>query len=724
MENDYNFQNCNVSKSMLDKEMMKLTLSLYNNPLLSREAVDEVLRKVNDFISRSLVPFLQSQMQHELKPIANDVTYSKAQYVLEKSKNLFVKLSTEHLRFKTLEQESWYVPPQTFEIGKEPFFVAADNGYIGVQMKPVYAAYVSLRDTLRMVLSKPGVFKEIQDYVNILAKETSIVSNIMQGDLWSKKYSNGDKTVFPIFLYFDDFETRNPLGSHAGEEKLGGVYVSLACLPPHLTAKMENIFLSTIFRSKYLKQFGNEIVFSKTIDELNNLSNEGILISIEGQSLKVFFECILILGDNLGLNTICGFSESFKAKRFCRICSATESESQTMTIEDPNLVRTVKSYNNDILKNKFPETGLKEQCVFNKVHKFHICENISVDVMHDLSEGIAAYTVGGVLEALIKTKVLTMKIINYRIETFSYNEVEKKNKPRSLFLTPAKGGSKLKIKQSSSEMLCLTRYLGLMIGDLIPAENEYWKLYICLRRIIGVLMSPTLTRGQMINVQYLIQKHNAMYIKLIGQLKPKMHFLLHYSRVMLLNGPVVQYSSIKFERKNKKMKEIALGTSCNINLPLTIAIRHQLQMCYAAEFCDLNPGKDVVCGPIVDHNAFIVLQKIFPAVQKNMTVQTLKNVHILGKPFSIDTVFISQIKSDGLQFGKIRQIFYCDNTYIYFHVQQFDTLFFNQYYHAYNVSSKSKKCDVIINVDLVPRLPPCLYLAKNNEEFIVNRCDV
>ena len=251
MECDYNFQNFNASKSTLDKEMIKLTLSLYNNPLLSRQAVDEVLGKVNDFISRSFVPFIQSHMQHELKPIANDVTYRKAQYILEKSKNLFLKFSTVHLRFKILEQESWYVPPQTFISGKEPFFVVAKNGHIEVQMRPVYAAYVSLRDTLKTVLSKPGVFKEIQDYVKILANETSIVLNIMQGDLWSKKYSNGDKTVFPIFLYFDDFETRNPLSSHAGEEKLGGVYVAVACLPPHLTAKVENIFLSTIFRSKY-----------------------------------------------------------------------------------------------------------------------------------------------------------------------------------------------------------------------------------------------------------------------------------------------------------------------------------------------------------------------------------------------------------------------------------------------------------------------------------------
>ena len=107
-----------------------------------------------------------------------------------------------------------------------------------------------------------------------------------------------------------------------------------------------------------------------------------------------------------------------------------------------------------------------------------------------------------------------------------------------------------------------------------------------------------------------------------------------------------------------------------------------------------------------------------------MTVQTLKNVQILGKLYSTDAVFISQITSDGPQFGKIRKKFYCDNTYIYFYVQQFDTLFFNHYYHVYNVSSKSNKSDFIINVDLVPRLPSCLYLAKNNEEFIVTRYDV
>ena len=44
------------------------------------------------------------------------------------------------------------------------------------------------------------------------------------------------------------------------------------------------------------------------------------------------------------------------------------------------------------------------------------------------------------------------------------------------------------------------------------------------------------------------------YFEKFGNLKPKMHLWLHYTRVMLLNGPVIHYSSMKFERKNKKIK--------------------------------------------------------------------------------------------------------------------------------------------------------------------------
>lgn len=46
-----------------------------------------------------------------------------------------------------------------------------------------------------------------------------------------------NKIALPLLIYFDDFEVDNPLGSHAGIHKLGGVYVSLPFLPPHYVSQ-------------------------------------------------------------------------------------------------------------------------------------------------------------------------------------------------------------------------------------------------------------------------------------------------------------------------------------------------------------------------------------------------------------------------------------------------------------------------------------------------------
>lgn len=314
-----------------------------------------------------------------------------------------------------------------------------------------------------------------------------------------------------------------------------------------------------------------------------------------------------------------------------------------------------------------------------------------------------------------------MQDVNNRIETFAYNYIDKSNKPRSLFFAPGKGGRKIKIKQSASEMLCLTRYLGLMIGDMIPAGNEDWKLYHLLRKIIDSLTSPSLTRGQIKIVDDLIHEHNSLFLKLYGALKPKMHFWLHYARIMLLFGPVINFSSDKYGKKNKKLKEIAVGTTCNHNLLLTIAIRHQLQMCHVVECENSNPGKDFVIGPVANSNTKAALQKLVPTVQESLIVQTLKHVEILGKTFSTETVFTLRITEEGPEFGNMEEIFYCNDSLFYFHVKPYENLYFNHYYHAYSISSNTDKANVLVNVNLIPRLPPCLYIKKQDEELIVPR---
>lgn len=96
-----------------------------------------------------------------------------------------------------------------------------------------------------------------------------------------------------------------------------GVYVSLPFLPPNLASDLKNIFLVTLFNYKYRKQFGNTAVFKKIIDEINILSEKGLTIIIILKPTVVYFNLVLIAGDNPGLNGISGFIESFKAFRFC-----------------------------------------------------------------------------------------------------------------------------------------------------------------------------------------------------------------------------------------------------------------------------------------------------------------------------------------------------------------------------------------------------------------------
>ena len=99
---------------------------------------------------------------------------------------------------------------------------------------------------------------------------------------------------------------------------------------------------------------------------------------------KVYFQCVTILGDNLGVNCICGFSESFNAAYWCRSCSA---------------------------NNKLCKSGVEEE----------IAQNMSADFMHDVPEGVAVYTVSHVLDALIKEKTITLDAINKRIDSFFYS---------------------------------------------------------------------------------------------------------------------------------------------------------------------------------------------------------------------------------------------------------------------------------------------------------------
>lgn len=157
-------------------------------------------------------------------------------------------------------------------------------------MIPVTAQFIPLRFVFKKFFELPSIFDETLQYISILKKNTQIISNFIQGELWRKLTINdGDKIVFPILLYFDDYENNNLLGSHRGISKCGAIFVSIPCLPPRYQARLENIFLFTLFNTLDRKYFKNALILSKIRDELQFLESTGIVLSLPDGQVNVFF---------------------------------------------------------------------------------------------------------------------------------------------------------------------------------------------------------------------------------------------------------------------------------------------------------------------------------------------------------------------------------------------------------------------------------------------------
>ena len=329
----------------LQKKVLKLTLSLYNNPHIRRNAVQEVITNMHEFISETHIPYLHKKVTFELQDINSNI-FNRVYLTLQENRYPFQNFSTEHQRFKMYKKYSSFTYPSTYKIGEEMIFEIINRTEIRVKYESAYGVYVPLQNSIKKILETLGLFVAILNYVQSLQRQVT-VSNVMQGQLWSK-HRNDTQIIPPIFYYYDDFDPGNTLGSHAGQQQLGGGYVSLPFLPLHLVAKLSNILISSIFYTKHRKVFVTLAVFQRTIDDINDLCTNGVEINVNGQTRQIFFKCVMILGDNLGLNCICGFTESFSAKRYCRVCRATNAQCKNMTEEDPSLLRTVKNYDKDI----------------------------------------------------------------------------------------------------------------------------------------------------------------------------------------------------------------------------------------------------------------------------------------------------------------------------------------------------------------------------------------
>lgn len=527
---------------------------------------------------------------------------------------------------------------------------------------------------MQKFLELPNVFTNILKYLNKCKTNTTLLSSIFHGQMWKSKESNQNKLTLPIALFFDDVEINNPLGSRKSIHKLGAIYLTLLSLPPQYSSSLNNILLMQLHNYQDHKKLGNKI-FLHVVNQIIDLSVNGITINVNNKEQKIFFRLMYIVGDNLGLNTILGFAKGFNSQYYCRICTATKKDAQKLVSEEKYYIRTQNDYPNCVINSLF---GIQEECIFNKIPNFHVLDNLSIDPMHDLLEEICRYDISKILNNFIYIEqFLTLEVFNERLLNCinSYND----NVPPPLNSESIKNG---KIIITASEMYYLINNLSLMISDLVPEKNLTWQLYLFLKKIVNISCSHFLTPKHIDIFDQLVFNYLSLHKQLFNiAFKPKHHNLLHYSNIMKKYGPLNLMSSIRFEAKHKQLKNYAKVTTSRINPSYTLALRHQLKLCHRFVCADGFSDR-------IQHDKISKFSEVFnyrdienvlhSEIIHDKNLDCVSWIIINGTRYEINNIICTDIYER--LFGKIRNIILNQNKEIFFLLAKLSTLSFN--YHC------------------------------------------
>lgn len=630
----------NFGLSLIEKKELEFVCKLYLKPHLTRNDVDDII--------------------NETKALRND-----------DSRQCFSKLDTEYKRFTFLKSLNLLVEPVTLSLGN--ICPSKPSNVAKIQ-------FISIRKTLLNLFEIPGFLNEIESYMNVSSDN---ISDIKDGHLHQ---SHDHLGKLPLVLYFDDYETGNPLGSHKGVHKMGCIYFSLRCLPPYRYSSLQSIFLVSLFHSKLRETLGNSKVLSRLITELCDLETNGIMF--REKCYKIYLAGVL--GDNLGVNSLLGYVESFVANYCCRFCKASRDQIHFMSSEKAELMRDAGNYSQDLLKQDPSQTGIKEECVFNRIPSFHATRNFFVDVMHDICEGVANYDMCLVLQYYISNGVITLAHLNDRIHHFEFSKVNKSNRPCCITKLKLKKGN---LSMSASEMHNFVLYFPLIIGDLVPLNCPVWSFVLCLQKILSLCSSKSLSLADSHYLETLIKEHHELYLKLFKQtLKPKHHFMVHYGRIIRESGPLAHNWSYRFESKHLESKLYAISCRSRINLSRSLALKCQLHSASSIFFANFDDCIEKGhCRPL----------------NKEIRISYVKK-H--GIKISLGSIIILSVQED-YEFGRIVEII-CEESCVFFVVKPLATTGYHDHYNAYSIEEASVPYVTIRFVDYMKPLMSVMLAGK------------
>lgn len=427
-------------------------------------------------------------------------------------------MATNFVVDKLLQNVSTYKRSNNFE--QHQLFIAPEQKAIGThwemcKIKSINTSvprllqskmhYIPITDRIQSLFKQPefkNLYFEHNSVGNKHVCEKGRYRDFCCGDVYrtSELFINNPDAL-QIQLATDGFELCNPIGSKATIHNMCPIYFQIKNMPKQFLSKASNVYLVALCRSDDIKTEETDFndLWRLIVNDLKKLEEKGICIDdnkvIKGTAIYIGF-------DNLGANSSLGFVESFGATNFCRFCTASKKETETMVIQDSKKLRTIEEYESHLkivsesTKIDFNLTkGVKRPCALNELNFFHSLENKSVDIMHDLNEGAIPFLLQHLFAYCIKKKLVTEASLKKRILFYDFG-IDRKNAPSTLNL------KKSNLNQSATQLLCLFRNIGFIFSDFELNEklDKAWKCIESLQTIVQIAYSTDIHEDDLVSL--------------------------------------------------------------------------------------------------------------------------------------------------------------------------------------------------------------------------------
>lgn len=370
-----------------------------------------------------------------------------------------------------------------------------------------------------------------------------------------------------------------------------------------------------------LKVYGNKSALCALLPIMTKLAKEGVtLFKGTPKERKVYVIMAKVLGDNLGLHCICGFSKTFTIKRPCMYCEILKTDLKYVVNIDEELTRTVAKYDGYFLEaGKAKEYGVDSYSVLNNFPHFHVIENLVVDPMHDVKLGYIHFFLHKAIKYFLETYPnFNLKLLNNRIQSFDYGHMEQANKPGVIL----KSHIKKKLHLNASESITLLKFFPLIVYDLIPYPDPIYQLLLRTILVVERIYAREFNEQTIIELDDAIIENKRDYIiEFDTYLKPKDHHMLHYRKVIEENGPLRGLSTIRLEAKhqvirnytnnNKNRRLICYGVSKKLAFEFAYLLWKSKKKDILARISDFTKGKEDL-NDNIEMRTFVVRRGLDP----------------------------------------------------------------------------------------------------------------